>query len=397
MSGFIFFIKDIIILIIFGVFSPPTARLYLCTKKDMATSIITDLDYIYLSSHLPEEVSFETDAASLKIDIYVNNKKVFTSDYYPYSMEVTIRDIRSIVEAAMISERLSLSTLKIVATEPVEQKSNTTYDENGNIYVNFDEQPAEPVTETVDGIKVVFCQFRTSRGSDTFLNQSFLTTRSSVLLPRSGQMKLCHFSKANAHPKNDVLVYYEETAHPGRVLTYRYSSTSVQTTVQKVIVTELSHSYFTSIVNKVNFTGCRVLGVEYRLGNRLINIFFTDEEPTATFKFLNAFNIMETAYLFNTTTIKTDVDRTETVCGNQTQFYDETVKVRHEVETAPLTHDEAMWLNQMLTSRLVLKPVDNYDTAQILISDISSEVSDSDKELVRIKFSWKYADGNEWL
>lgn len=363
----------------------------------MATSIIKDLDYIYLSSHLPEEVSFETDAASLKIDIYVNNKKVFTSDYYPYSMEVTIRDIRSIVEAAMISERLSLSTLKIVATEPVEQKSNTTYDENGNIYVNFDEQPAEPITETVDGIKVVFCQFRTSRGSDTFLNQSFLTTRSSVLLPRSGQMKLCHFSKANAHPKNDVLVYYEETAHPGRVLTYRYSSTSVQTTVQKVIVTELSHSYFTSIVNKVNFTGCRVLGVEYRLGNRLINIFFTDEEPTATFKFLNAFNIMETAYLFNTTAIKTDVDRSETVCGNQTQFYDETVKVRHEVETAPLTHDEAMWLNQMLTSRLVLKPVDNYDTAQILISDITSEVSDSDKELVRIKFSWKYADGNEWL
>ena len=73
------------------------------------------------------------------------------------------------------------------------------------------------------------------------------------------------------------------------------------------------------------------------------------------------------------------------------------MKVRHEVETAPLTHDEAMWLNQMLTSRLVLKPVDNYDTAQILISDITSEVSDSDKDLVRIKFCWKYADGNEWL
>ena len=363
----------------------------------MATSIITAFDSIYLTSHLPEEVSFETDAASLKIDVYVNNKKVFTSDYYPFNNEVTIRDIRSIVEAAMISQRLTMTTLKIVATEPVIQQSNVTYDEDGNIYVNFDEQQEDPITKTIDNIKVVFCQFKTPKGSEGFLNNCFLTTRHSVLLPRTGQMMLANYSRAYAQGSNEALIYYEHYAIPGIVFTYKTTWSKIQTVSEKIVTTELTHDYFKKIVDQAKSTKCKVLGVEYQIGVRRINIFFTDEEPTATFKFLNAFNIMETAYLFGTTTIKTEVDRTETVCGQLTQFYDETVKVKHEVETAPLTHDEAMWINQMLTSRLVMVPVDNYDTAQILISDITSEVSDSDKDLVRIKFSWKYADGNEYI
>jgi hypothetical protein len=33
----------------------------------MAISIINDFDSIYLTAHLPEEISFETDADSLKV------------------------------------------------------------------------------------------------------------------------------------------------------------------------------------------------------------------------------------------------------------------------------------------------------------------------------------------
>ena len=91
------------------------------------------------------------------------------------------------------------------------------------------------------------------------------------------------------------------------------------------------------------------------------------------------------------------MDRSEAVCGRKTQFYDETVKIKHEVETAALSYDEAKWLNQMLTSKLVEHPDDNGDTVQVLISDITSEVTDSSKELIRLKFSWKYADGIEYL
>ena len=86
----------------------------------------------------------------------------------------------------------------------------------------------------------------------------------------------------------------------------------------------------------------------------------------------------------------------DTLAG-KTQFYDETVKVKHEVETASLPYDEAKWLNQMLTSKLVKRRIEDGSYEKVLISDITSEVTDSDKELIRLKFSWKYADGNEWL
>ena len=66
------------------------------------------------------------------------------------------------------------------------------------------------------------------------------------------------------------------------------------------------------------------------------------------------------------------------------------------METAPLTYDEALWLNQLLTSRYVTRMV-GYLVVQVLITDISSEVVESDKELSRLKFSWQYADGNEYL
>ena len=341
----------------------------------MATSIKTSFESIYLTAHLPEEVSFETDAARLEVNIFVDGTKVFKSVYYPFNGIVLVRDIRSIVEASMIEQQLMMASMGIEVYEPDELDAAVS----------------------VSGIKVVFSKFRMVMGSEGFLGSYFLTTRHSALIPRNGQVKLCNYTKAYAQGSNTALIYYSHQKVPGVIFTYKANLGKMQSTSEKIVTAELSHQYFKAMVDKAKSTNCKVHGVEYQIGSRRFNIFFTDEEPTEEFCFLNAFNIIETVYLYNTTTIKTEVDRSETVCGNRTQFYDESVKVKHEVETAPLTHDEAMWLNQMLTSRLVQKPVWNNAAAQILISDISSEVSDSDKELIRLKFSWRYADNNEYI
>jgi hypothetical protein len=106
--------------------------------------------------------------------------------------------------------------------------------------------------------------------------------------------------------------------------------------------------------------------------------------------------MIEKMYLFGATSIKTEVDRNEAICGNTTQFYDENVKVKHEVETAPLTYEEAKSMTEMLTSKYVTRRVGNSTFEKVLITDITSEVTDSNKELTKIKFSWKYAEGTEW-
>lgn len=364
---------------------------------DMAIYTITDFESIYLTSQLPEEISFETEADSLKMTIYMNNYKVFSSDYYPYYGEVIVRDIRSLVEAFLEERRLCLGTMKIVATEIVQSQPDITYDDDGNIVYDYDDQSDEPDTETIDNIKVVYSRFKSTDESSDFLDSCFLTNRKSALIPKSGQLKLSNYTRANAKSYNTAYIYYSRNVSPGVISTYHNNMNSVQSTTEKIVSVTLTHRSFKQIVDQALGISCKVHGVEYQIGDREFNIFFTEEEPTDVFSFFNAFNIEERAYLFGATTIKTEIDRSEAVCGYNTQYYDEKVKTKYEVETAPLTIDEAKWLNQMLTSNLVKHGMEDGTFEDILISDITSEVSNSDKDLIRLKFSWKYADGSEWL
>ena len=365
----------------------------------MATTIKTTFDSIYLTAHLPEEVSIETDAARLEVNIFVDDVKVFKSVYYPFNQVVCVRDIRSIVEASMYERQLVMASLRIEVYEPSKNttQTNVAIDENGNYVVTFDSDGSSPSNATLDNVKMVYCRFKSGSSSEGYLGCCFLTTRKSALIPRNGHLSLSNYTKAYVQGSNNALIYYSHPQVPEQIFSYNANLGKMQSSTEKIVTAELSYDYFKSMVDQARGTNCKVHGVEYRIGVRQFNIFFTDEKATETFMFLNAFNIMETAYLYNTTSIKTEVDRSEAVCGHRTQFYDETIKVKHEVETAPLAFDEAKWLNQMLTSKLVKRSISEDESAQVLISDISSEVTDSDKELIRIKFSWKYVDGTEWI
>jgi len=164
-----------------------------------------------------------------------------------------------------------------------------------------------------------------------------------------------------------------------------------------VVTNNLTHDYFKQMVYNDLNVECTVLGVEYKIGLRKFNIYFTDEQPTDVFTFLNAFNVQEKIYLFGATTTKTEVSRSEAIYGRKTQFYDETITIKHEVETAPMPYDEAMWFSQLFTSKSVTRDFGKTTSAQILIKDVTSEVTDASKELITLKFSWIYVEGTEWI
>lgn len=362
----------------------------------MATTVNTNFETTCLTSNLPEVVEIETDAARLEVNIFIGNVKVFKSVYYPFNSLVSVRDIRSIIEATLFEQHLVMATLKIEVYEPKNNVTNTqtVIDENGNYVMTFGSDGSASPDATVEDVKVVYCRFKTGSSSSDFLRFHYLTTRKSALLPRNGKITICNHTQGYVMGTNLARIYYSVPWSPGQMLIYNWDFGRMQSTTEAIITSKKTYDDFK---NAVNEPSCTVHMVEYQIGTRYFNIFFTDEKATDVFTFVNAFNIEETAFLFNTTTVKTEVDRSEAVCGNRMQFYDETVKVKHEVETAPLTYDEAMWLNQMLTSKLVKRPMDDGEEAEVLISDISSEVTDADKELIRLKFSWKYADGTERL
>ena len=344
----------------------------------MATSISTTFESIYLTGNLPEKVMVTTNQQSITIEVTVNGDVVFSSVYYPYNQMVTLCDVRSVVEQAMMDEGLDMATMEIIATE-----------RNGT-------------TATVQGVKVIYSEYKSPYPTATFLLRSFLTLRKSAVIPRNGYMMLYNHSKAYVQSNNYAKIYYRLRNSSGTVYTCNINLSATQTQREEIVSARLTHAYFKQLVDNHKGVDCLVAGVEYHIGQRRFNIFFTDERPTELFRFINAFGLVETYYLYGATTTKRETDRSEAVCGRMSEYYDETILIKHEVETAPLPYDEAMWLSQMLTTRWVaIQIADGEDaqkeTAEVMIGDIASEVTDSRNDLIRLKFSWKYAEGTEWM
>ena len=100
--------------------------------------------------------------------------------------------------------------------------------------------------------------------------------------------------------------------------------------------------------------------------------------------------------VFGSTTLKTECSAKEAVCSGVTSFYDREVTRKYEVTTRAMTLSEARHFNDFLTSNRILyiiPPDQDYD---VLISDITSEISDNATEKVRMKFSWRFADNTDW-
>lgn len=337
----------------------------------MTTNIVNSFDDIYLSSHLPETVNISTSEVSVEFILYVDGDMVFSSVYYPFNHLVQVRDIRSIIEAAMYDMDLSIATLTLEAKQP------------------------DGASAIIEDVKVICCSFKSTLGSEAFLRQNFMTTRKSALIPRGGKVDLHNYAQAEESGNNRIRIYYTIPETGDAIHNLSYGLNPIQSPVDAVILTTLNESYCKSKVGTA--TNCKIHAAELRLGARAFDLFFTDETPSDEFAFINAFNVEERVYLFGATTTKTEVNRSEAVIGKRTQFYDETVTVLHEVETAPMPYDEAMWMSQMFTSKYVSRILPNNSFAKILISDITSEVTDDDKSLIKLKFYWKYADGVEWI
>ena len=77
-------------------------------------------------------------------------------------------------------------------------------------------------------------------------------------------------------------------------------------------------------------------------------------------------------------------------------YYGQSSERKVEIETVPLGLEEAEWLNQFLGSQCVFKTIPPDNDQRALISDIDSEISDSSKDQVIIKFRWKFSEPYIW-
>ena len=100
--------------------------------------------------------------------------------------------------------------------------------------------------------------------------------------------------------------------------------------------------------------------------------------------------------VFGSTTLKTECSAKEAVCGGVASFYNREVTHKYQVTTRTMTLSEARHFNDFLTSNRISYIIPPDQDCDVLISDITSEISDNATEKVRMKFSWRFTDNTDW-
>ncbi len=120
-------------------------------------------------------------------------------------------------------------------------------------------------------------------------------------------------------------------------------------------------------------------------------IFYLAHHPFfLTFRFRNIFNTPEYIDIVGTLKRKTAVERSLAICSGHSRQYNRVINRTYELTTAPLTDDQAKAIEQLIEShsiQLCGTPSDS----DILITDHTCEVDNSDDTLISVKFTFRFA------
>lgn len=328
---------------------------------------------IGLSSHISNHISIEngTDGQKVQVTVYFNDISIYTTVIYMVGTTAHLYDIGVLVNDYMRNEALSWGKFKVYASFSSKVDQSEVYVVYANISTTYQDDKA-------------------------FLTNNYLTNRSCYVIPRGKEIPVSMFSDASENVSGGTINFiYRKT--DGSI-----SSTHVAHFITNQHTAAMYTFYISEAEMKVHLKKAfpkdmpTILGGSIIHGNRCVEFYFVEEQPIGFFDFLNAFNVWERYYVYGTEALKTEVTQKEAFSSGVASYYNQSFEQKRKVETVPLTIDEGLWLNEFLYSPKIMKPISADISSTVLLSDISSEVSDSPKEQNIIKFSWKYSEPINW-
>lgn len=314
---------------------------------------------------LPTEISISTDATAIDITVECEGNAAFTTRLYPYNNTATLYDIRSIIENYLFSRNLIFTRFVILAD------TNT---ENDN------------TQECV----AIFSRLNIGHNiASAYLQSFFLTTLSSFTIPRTAYQHLTYLvlpgCTLQCYTECLVLVDGESTPR-----TIRLTDPNIVTTN----LSQLSSFHDTispiGILSRLNIKG-KLLQFTVHRGHLAKTFYVIDRSPNLTLQVRNEFNSFEHIHLTCVTKRKLSLDRSTATSLGTSTFYDDKSAYEYEVESSMLTEEEASHYSQLLLSQYtnIIEP--SGGSIPIIITDISSEISDADNATNSLKFKYKYA------
>lgn len=237
-------------------------------------------------------------------------------------------------------------------------------------------------------LTVLFCEKNLSLpggSASEWLERNFLSTISVKPLPSIEQaVEQLYFVQPQGTPPNPSLhvTFIDDqgnTASSDIELSANYNPS-----LTNLFVCEFSlAALLSSIGNAVT-----IIGVTVSVGSRHMEYYRPARSENVAFRFLNAFNVMESAYLNAIVNRKTDDGRKLANVSGSLVHYDRKPVTEYEVETAPLSFEEASWIDQLITS----PEVTLLDGTPVIITDGKAECHNDNSELNKAKFTYKELD-----
>lgn len=317
------------------------------------------------SSSLPKRIPIRTDAKSVSVSVLCSGSVVFQTTLYPFDNYAYLYDLRSILENYLTKYIRSITKFQIKA------------------------QTASETALTKDDRIVVFAKVYLEWSAQIFLQSNFLTTAKVYLIPRSALQFLSFIPTENKTIKKytECLVMEEGKSSPSLETVDEGTSTPAMGITQSI---DVSPEYISSRLK----TKGKLLSFTVHRGALAKTFYVIDKMPNIILSVYNEFMQYEYIFLYCTTKRITNFERSTAICNGETSFYDDTTDSEFEVETSMLQYDDAVRISTLLLSHSVSLVTDiNEDySLPIIITDLTSEISDADNATNSIKFKYKFTD-----
>lgn len=333
---------------------------------DMATSLITEIPTFVYSSHL-RDIRLETDLDRLIVALDDGETEVYRTTLYAFDGVVSIYDIRNVVELYMLDYDRCYTAFTFYY-----------FDADGKELGAFN-------------LNTIYCTHIMGGEPKIFSSYNFLTTLSSK---RTSPHSTEYLSVLHEVEQGEMKAHCVFIDGDGNTLTYIITIFDLKYEDVGFDTIQIQYDDILYKLTEQGYIVDKLLAYSITWGDRSFTFYVHNFIPDVTFTFRNCFNVLETVSFSAVTTSKTIVDRSVAVARSLYSFYDQTTTKEYEVQSSALTMDEAEWIEQLFISHCVrLGVASNFDSLPVvLITDSSCEISDSNADLNRVKFSWQFQD-----
>lgn len=308
------------------------------------------------SSKVPDLTISASDHVIIAVD--VDGEIILQVTLYSYNGTTKLMELAELVEQYMSDNGEFLSEV--------------------TIYEVDDEDPTD-LTQLCQ-FQVLFCYANINTTAENFLRKNFITTAHLKRLEPGVPEKLYFYDIDEANDTLRMQVGYMD-GDKMRVATVDNSNSLLDNDSIDVDIDDIAELADVDNVVMVTFT----------LGARQM-MYCTKSVPAdAVFRFQNMFNTPEWLPLNCVTNEKQIGERTVAKVRREIVLASANHEVEHDVDTAPLSKDEALLVTQLCESHEV--KIYEGILRDITITERTCEFSDEHGQMPTAKFSWQYVDG----